>query len=86
MFTDRDCDNCVCSTRSGDCRAWECNGTVTVADVKLKAKKKELEKIKKELREKIHLLSCYARPVGWIKSENIILVKDLLEIIEELEV
>lgn len=37
MSNERDCNRCVYSTRDGNCRKWECNGTVTVKDVKREA-------------------------------------------------
>lgn len=33
----RDCNKCVYSTRDGNCRKWECKGTVTVEDIKKEA-------------------------------------------------
>lgn len=35
---DRDCNNCVYSTRDGDCRKWQCNNKGwTVEDIKAEA-------------------------------------------------
>lgn len=31
---DRDCNNCVYSTRDGNCRKWNCEGTKTVEDIR----------------------------------------------------
>lgn len=34
MTQERDCNKCVYSTRDGNCRKWECEGTKTVEDIK----------------------------------------------------
>lgn len=31
---DRECNKCVYSTRDGNCRKWDCEGTKTVKDIK----------------------------------------------------
>lgn len=42
----RDCNKCVYSTRDGNCRKWECKGTVTVEDIRKEAIKDFAEWLK----------------------------------------
>lgn len=32
---ERECNKCVYSTRDGNCRKWDCDGTKTVDDIKM---------------------------------------------------
>lgn len=48
----RDCNKCVYSTRDGNCRKWECKGTVTVEDIKKEAKEECGEELLKIINEK----------------------------------
>jgi len=48
---DRNCNECVCSTRDGFCRRFECAGTVTVEDIKAEAIKEYHDKLSKEMHD-----------------------------------
>lgn len=39
----RNCNNCVYSTRDGFCRKFECAGTVTVEDIKAEARQSAID-------------------------------------------
>lgn len=43
---ERDCNNCVYSTRDGGCRKWSCEGTKTVKDIR----KETIEEVEEKLR------------------------------------
>lgn len=45
----RDCNQCVYSTREGGCRKFKCEGTKTVEDIKAEAIDELLDAIKKSI-------------------------------------
>ena len=55
---DRECNKCVYSTRDGDCRKWNCEGTVTVEDIKAEAKADAIDECKTILKSHHMYRTC----------------------------
>ena len=83
---DRNCNECVYSTRDGFCRRFECAGTVTVEDIKAEARQSAIDEFADKIKEysREHYLDCDGYYGG--QTELVFRTEDFLdEILEQLK-
>lgn len=66
---DRDCNQCVYSTREGGCRKYKCEGTKTVEDIRSEVIEECFKKIEQRLNDDTEV--SFDLPVEEVLGENI---------------